>query len=88
MSKFILVCDDSDFGMDMLGEYSTEQEAYDAMLASIESVHNIDFDTFDGEDDGSGMFDWEMEHGNSVYWGDTWANVYVDSESHYGIFEV
>lgn len=88
MSKFILVYDSSDFGMDMIGVYNTKQKAYDAMLANIESVHNIDFAAFNGEDDGSGMFEWDMGNGNIVYWGEDWANVYVDSESHFGIFEV
>lgn len=49
MPKFILVYDNSDFGMDMLGVYNTKQKAYDAMLANIESVHNIDFAAFNGE---------------------------------------
>lgn len=92
MSKFILVCYSTDYGMDMLGEYATKQDAFNAMIENIKSdyIPCEDMDNFNSNDD-NGMRRCATEDNGELYWGEDWANCYkynYNYSDHYSIFEV
>lgn len=91
MSKFILVYYGTDFGMNMLGEYATKQDAFNDMIREIEITYKPSLDMsvrkpYDGE-----YFEYGEDGRSILYWGNDWANCYGrdgDYSDHYRIFEV
>lgn len=89
--KYILVCYDTDFGMDLLGQYKTKEEAFDDMIDNIESRYTPYENMRECKPDDSTMYQCEADGGGELYWGDDWANCYdVDNgySDHYQIFKI
>lgn len=92
MSKFILVYYGTDYDMDMLGEYATKQDAFNAMIENIKSIYTPldDMSKFNPNDD-DGMCNCAAEGNGELYWGEDWANCYQYNDGysdHYKIFEI
>ena len=96
MSKFILVyCGTlvyygTDFGIDLLGEYATKQDAFNAMIREIERTYKPCVDMSKCRPDDNGNYE-HKEDRSTLYWGDDWANCYgvnAAYSDHYKIFEV